>query len=276
MHKCNYCNKKLSSKSSMNYHINKNVCGKVDIIDLTCLFCGEVCKNNFELLDHLNANHHKKKELKEKLKRSFNKKADKYYEKERQNYNLKKNNNGYISDESDTSFESDISDEDIEELKKDTIFLEINQILDDIDNTAENTIEIDDTIKNIDEYKYISENIKHVKKLFRRLKDIFNKKEERLDKIKSDNLKIIKNNKDYIKNNNINIVNNLTINNFNENSNLTNDKSVGEFLKKYYNESCNNLVNMLSKNNIDNIDLYKYNDKTLVLDNIFVLSKLKD
>ena len=30
------------------------------------------------------------------------------------------------------------------------------------------------------------------------------------------------------------------------------------------------------KNNINNYNLYKYNNKILILDNIFVLSKLKD
>ena len=263
MHKCNYCNKKLSSKSSLNYHINKNVCGKVDIIDLTCIFCEKVCKNNFELLNHLNANHHKKKELKDKLNESVNTKEDSYLE----DYYDKckkvdmEDDDIYTNDGFD-NFDDLLNDtSDLEEYQNNTMFLEINNILNKIDDNANN--------------KFVSKNIKNIKSLFNTLKSKFIKKDKELNKIKSNNFRIINERKNY-KKNNINIINNLTINNFNENNNLKDEKNVGNFLKKYYNESCTDLINMLSKNNIDKINLHNYDGKTLVLDNIFILSNLKE
>ena len=69
MFKCYNCNKTLSSRQRLQYHIKNNVCSILNS-DFYCSICDKYYKTKFTLLNHLNLKHSKKtkqKEVKEKI-----------------------------------------------------------------------------------------------------------------------------------------------------------------------------------------------------------------
>ena len=72
MFKCYNCNKVLSSKQRLQYHIKNNVCSILNS-DFYCSLCDKYYKTKFTLLNHLNLKHSKKMVNKKCMKTNINK-----------------------------------------------------------------------------------------------------------------------------------------------------------------------------------------------------------